>query len=74
MTLHIHRVDGENRIVLSDSEMEALHLVEGDSVTLLPVAKEQGGQNFEFVSTAEAMQAFEETYSEHESSYLELAK
>ena len=73
MTLHIHRVDGEYRIVLSEGEMEALRLADGDPVTIVP-GIEAPGQNFEYVSTAEALQAFEDTYADHESSYLELAK
>ena len=73
MTLHIHRIDGEYRIVLSEGEMEALRLADGDPVTVVP-GIEEPGQDFEYVSTAEAMQAFEDTYADHESSYLELAK
>ena len=61
-------------IVLTESDVEALGLRVGDAVEVMPADAEEGNQIFEFVTQSEAMQAFEDTYAEHESSYLELAK
>ena len=61
-------------IVLTESDLEALGLRVGDAVEVVPANAEEGNQTFEYVTQTEAMQAFEDTYAEHESSYLELAR
>jgi hypothetical protein len=74
MTLRVHQVEGEFRVVLTAEQMEQLQLTDGAAIEVVAAAQTRSGEEFEYVSAAEAMQAFEETYAAHESSYLELAK
>ena len=74
MTFRLESREGETCIVLNESDLQALGLRAGDAVDVVPISEGEVSQAFEYISTAEAMQAFEETYAEHESSYLELAK
>lgn len=75
MVARLERVQNGYAVILPAETVEALHLAEGSIVEVLPVAaaREPHGQ-VRYMTTEEALRAFEETLPQHEATYRELAK
>ena len=76
MVARLERVQNGYAVMLTTEMVEALHLTEGSAVEVLPVAPsaETSRTQVTYATTDEALRAFQETLSQHEAAYRELAK
>jgi len=72
MVARVQPPDGEYRVVLSTEVVEALGLFEGAGVEIAKLDLQDSGHSY--VSTEEAMDAFERILPKHEAAFRELAK
>ena len=81
MSLHIQRVDGEYRVVMTPAEFEALRIPDGAAVTVV-VAEEsvlssgaaQPGSGLRYATREQVREVQRRTLPRHSKAYAELAK
>ncbi len=75
MTAQVQKLDGQYVLVLSQEQMQAEGLAEGDAVSIERAAKLEGnGPVIRYATDEEAMQAFESTLEKYDSVYRALAQ
>jgi antitoxin component of MazEF toxin-antitoxin module len=74
MTMRVQRMGDQYCVVLSAEAVEALRLVEGTEVEVLPLAVQEDSTRIRYISTEEALEAYRKTLPQHREAYRELAK
>ena len=72
MAMRVERRGDEYCVVLSREALQALRLAEGAEVEVRPVGAQES--DIRYISTEEALKAFDKTEPLHRNTYRELAK